>query len=419
MTPPPAGIPMDRVEVRITAPPGASCTTTSARWFAQVSLTQPGTPCGTSIPTTVQALFSAQADGSCLAHIEMPVAVIDAAGPPLCDAATVERRYDAIDVCGVGLAQIDPSTCQGGGAPVPLASASAIAIDTSGAAHMLASASGTPTWDEGGASLYVRTEPAPRSDTASMIRVGLSLSGPEIPSAGPASDGYDVCVRPRACVGDPATCTCAPLTITSNDTDCGPGWLSLNHRGDWPRGGLVQLYLTLPSGVAAGQICGVDLAMLGDGPAITATFGSLTVESIHDPISLWAVGYDEVEQDLFAGEPGRIAFGTDMNGLANQFATTFSSPETIRLDAHGCATPTLTRMSVDGQPLRLEDRGLGTYGMLTDTLATIDAHPSPELDAATARRVIDSMFFSAEQTLRFWERVRGTRPTPPVARCAP
>ncbi len=419
ITSPRDGIPIEHIEVRVTAPTGSRCTTSTARWFAQISLTRPGRPCGTSVPTTVQALFAAQADGSCVARVAMPVAVIDAAGPPLCSSATVDRHYDASDICSVDLSEIDPATCQAGGTPVPIATASASVIDTSGTTHMLASASGTPTWTSGGASLYVRTEVDPRLDDASMIRIGLSLIGPEIPSAAPSSDGYDVCVRPRVCAGDPSSCSCTPLTFTTNDTDCGAGWLSLDHRGDWPRDGLVQLYLTLPSGVRAGEICGLDLALLGDGPPITPTFDVATIESIHDPISLWAAGYDAIEQDLFAGEPGRIAFGTDMNGLATQFATAFSSPTDVMLAAHGCATPHLTQMSVDRQPLRLEDRGLGTYGMLTDVLATIDAHPTPDLDAATARRVIDSMFFSAEQVLRFWERVQGSRPTPPTPRCSP
>lgn len=423
ITPPPLGTTMQRLEVRFTPGAGGRCAS-SDRLFAQVNLTQPGTPCGASVPTIVQARFEDAGDGTCLASFAMPVEVNDAAGPPMCGAATVSRTFSADDVCGAGITMLDPSDCSASTlhTTIPVTSASVLVVDDAGTTHELATATGAPTWTTlgGGAGIYGRIELDPRADAAVMIRIDVVNGGTEIPSAGPSSDGYDVCVRPRACVG--AGCTCAPLPITTPDDDCAPGWVSLNHRGDWPPGTPVDAYLPLPAGVVAGAICGIDMVLVGDGPPITTTFGAVTVDSIHDPISLWAREYDGVEQDLFAGEPGRIAFGTDMNGLAVQFPVAEASPDEIEITTHGCSTSHLTRMTVDGQPLRLEDRGLGTYGMLTDVLGTIDAHPSADLDPAVAARVVDSMFFSAEQVLRFWERVEGTRASPPVTPgpgCAP
>lgn len=418
ITPPIAGTTMQRIDVRFMPSAGARCASDD-RLFAQITLTQPGTPCGGSTPSIVQSLFVAQSDGSCLASATMPVDVIDAAGAPMCDTATVSRTFSADDVCGAGIVMVNPMDCSGSTltTTIPMTSASVTVLDEMGMTHTLATASGSP-WNTlgGGAGLYTRVQLDPRSDPGVMIGIDVSNTGIEIPGAGPSSDGYDICVRPRACLG--AGCTCAPLTITTEGRDCAPGWISMNHRGDWPAGGQVNAYLGLPSGVTAGEICGLDLVMLGDGPPITTSFGVVTVQSIHDPISLWANEYDATAQDLFPGDPGRIGFGTDMNGLATQFATTLSSPDTIDMRVNGCATQSLGRMTVDGEPLRLEDRGLGTYGMLTDVLATIDAHPSSDLDAATSARVVDSMFYSAEQTLRFWERVEGTRASPPVTPAA-
>lgn len=424
ITPPAIGTSMQRLDVRFTPGAGGSCASND-RLFAQVTLTQPGTPCGASVPTIVQALFSAESDGTCLASFTMPVEVIAADGAPMCDAATVPRVFGADDVCGAGIVMLDPTDCAANTltSTIPVASASVVAVDGMGTMHTLATASGSPTWTTlgGGAGIYVRNQLDPTSDPAVMIRIDLVNGGTEIPGAGPSSDGYDVCVRPRACIGAGCTCDALPITSTADD-DCAMGWISLNHRGDWPSGAPVDAYLPLPAGVRAGQICGLDLVLVGDGPPITTTFGGVTIDSIHDPISLWANQYDAIERDLFAGERGRIGFGTDMNGLAVQFPVAQASPDEIAIDVNGCTTSHLGRMTVDGEPLRLEDRGLGTYGMLTDVLGTIDAHPSSDLDAATSARVIESMFFSAEQTLRFWERVEGTRASPhvtPDPRCPP
>ena len=420
ITPPIAGTTMQRIDVRFVPGAGGSCASND-RLYAQITLTPSGIPCGGATPTIVQALFAAQTDGSCLASVTMPVDLIDASGPPMCDTRAVSRSFGAADVCGAGIVMVNPLDCSGGTltTTIPIASATVSVLDDGGRALVLATATGSPTWNTlgGGAGLYGRMQLDPLADPGVMIGIDVSNTGIEIPGAGPSSDGYDVCVRPRACHG--AGCTCTALVIDSGqDDDCAPGWISLNHRGDWPAGSQVNAYVHLPSGIVAGEICGLDMVMVGDGPPITTGFGVVTVQSIHDPISLWANEYDATRADLFGTEPGRIAFGTDMNGLATQFATTLSSPETIDMSVHGCATSHLGRMTVDGQQLRLEDRGLGTYGMLTDVLATIDAHPSSDLDAATSARVIDSMFFSAEQTLRFWERVEGTRASPPVTPAA-
>lgn len=423
ITPPPGATPMSHLEIRFVPGAGASCASND-RLFATVSFTQPGTPCGASVPTNVQALFTTEADGSCLATIASTIDVLATPGAPVCDGTTTSRTFGAGDVCSAGIGMLDPADCSGSTltTTIPVASASVSYADGGGALRAMATASGAPTWTTlgGGAGLYGRVELDPRSDAARMIRIDVVNTGIEIPGAGPSSDGYDVCVRPRACEGP--GCTCAPLAITTSDDDCAPGWISLDHRGDWPAGTPLDAYLVLPAGTLAGEICGLDFALLGDGPPITASFGAATVQSIHDPISLWASEYDATEADLFAGEPGRIGFGTDMNGLATQFAIAEASPDTIDVSANGCATSHLTRMTVDGQPLRLEDRGLGTYGMLTDVLATIDAHPSADLDPAVAARVVESMFYSAEQVLRFWERVEGTRASPavtPAPGCAP
>jgi microsomal dipeptidase-like Zn-dependent dipeptidase len=415
---PPGGLDLERVDVRLVPRAGTTCTPTQ-RAYAQIALTPPGTTCGSVTTTSVNALFVPQPDGSCLATALTPIDVREASGAPVCDGATVPRSFTTDSVCSIGIGWTNPTTCLGANdGSIAIDSATATLTTPSGELT-IARGTGAP-WIAGqGISLYAPHGTTPEVADRSMIRIDVVIGGPELPGADAASDGYDLCARLRTCVG--AGCTCAPSTVIQGDSDCGDGWISLNHRGDWPAGNEVDEYVHLPAGTTAGEICGVDLALVGDGPIVPMTIGQVRLDAIDDPIALWAELYDSLESDLFPTTQGHIAFGTDMDGLAPQFPTALESPDDTFIEANGCATPHLARMTVRGAPLRLEDRGMGTYGMLADVVGTIAEHPGGRLADDVASRVTSSLFYSAEQLLRFWERVDGTRPTPDVAmpECGP
>ena len=148
--------------------------------------------------------------------------------------------------------------------------------------------------------------------------------------------------------------------------------------------------------------------MLSNAVAQTIQIDEARVESIEDPIGLFAQDYDRALTTYMSSEPGRIAFGTDINGLQVQIPFTTQSPAMFTNGAYGWSARPQSWMRVDGQPLRLEDRGLATYGMLSDLVATLAA--SPAIDPALSTRVNESIMLSAEQLIRYWERADGTRP---------
>lgn len=409
---PESGLALERIDVRLVPRAGTTCTPTQ-RAYAQIALTPPGTSCGAVTSTIVNAMFEPQPDGSCLASAVMPIAVREASGAPICDGETIERSFETGSVCSIGIGWTNPTTCLGATDTAIAITEATATLVTPTSELMVARGTGAP-WIQGqGIALYAPHGPTPEVGARSMIRIDVVIGGPELPGADAASDGYDLCARLRTCVG--TGCTCAPSVLAPGDDDCGDGWVSINHRGDWPAGNEVDEYVHLPAGLRADQVCGVDLALVGDGPSVPLTIGQVRLDAIDDPIALWAELYDSLETDLFAGAPGRIAFGTDMDGLAPQFPTALASPDETFVEVNGCGTSHLARMTVEGAPLRLEDRGMGTYGMLADVVGTIADHPGGRLDDATAARVTSSLFYSAEQLLRFWERVEGTRPTPDVA----
>ena len=151
----------------------------------------------------------------------------------------------------------------------------------------------------------------------------------------------------------------------------------------------------------------VDLQLIGEGAIQPIAIDQIVVESLRDSVLLWAEGYAQVMDTVFGGAPGRVAFGTDINGLQTQIAFSESSPASFVNGAFGWSARPLTHATVEGRPLRLEDRGLATYGMLADLVARIAG--ADELAAGDRARINESIMLSAEQVIRYWERLEGTR----------
>ena len=232
-----------------------------------------------------------------------------------------------------------------------------------------------------------------------------------------------MCVALRSSFGG----ACAPAPpVLQGATECptGDGWVSLNQRGSWAPN--VTLYTFVQSPVTESAICGLDVDVLDWDPASPPLpIDEVRIEAIDDPLGHWVRRYAQVIRRVAAGRLGTIAFGTDSNGLngmmdiaENEPAST-SPASACRLrgapaiaDA-GAPPPPMATMrfrNADGslgEPIRLEERGLATYGLLADFLAAVREYPGCGHD------VHDSLMLSAEATIRAWEAlVNPARPIP-------
>jgi microsomal dipeptidase-like Zn-dependent dipeptidase len=278
--------------------------------------------------------------------------------------------------------------------------------------------------DRGSIVVYDRDD---RPDSsASVLASGKLLkvsmrSGPggdPMAGASPQAAGANVCFSLRARTPNGCESSAAPLDASA--TECGAGWIPMNQRGQWNPDVLLYAF-------ARGDettVCGVDIAVLDLSSSSTPfTIDEVRVDAIEDPVGHWVRRYGEVAKRVASGERGRLAFGTDFNGLNGLMdISEFSVPEGTPL-ASVCSTTTTSLP--DGQvgtlaPMRIrnkdgslgpkvliEERGLSTYGMLADLLAVIDTHYGQ-----CGKDVHDSLMLSAEATIRMWEAMLAW-PNPP------
>ncbi|MFO0587450.1 MAG: hypothetical protein U0441_07920 [Polyangiaceae bacterium] len=237
----------------------------------------------------------------------------------------------------------------------------------------------------------------------------------DLVGASPASTGANVCVAIRARVGD----TCPPVAPPAKDaTECPEGWSRLNQRGTWTHGLTLSSFVRFPGEESA--VCGVDLAVLdwhatGVDGKDRFSIEEVRVEAMEDPIGHWVRRYAALARDVGDSQLGAIAVGTDMNGLngttdisecpvpedatAASFCGAGESPE------HRAPLPPLPLAPMRlrgadgtlGGRVLLEERGLGTYGLLADMMQVVKRYPGCGEDVYT------SMMLSAERTIRAWE----------------
>ncbi|WP_157069765.1 membrane dipeptidase [Sandaracinus amylolyticus] len=262
----------------------------------------------------------------------------------------------------------------------------------------------------GGLDLFRSGDDTPSfDDTRKIVRIGVIASPGSSSLLGAALDRYgsELCARPRLRAND-GTCA-APTTIPTSG--CEGEWISMSFRGTWSAGNRFDRFVTLPDDVAPSALCGLDLALVTHDASASVSFSidEARIEVVQDPIVAWAEDYAGLMDRIFEGRRGAIGFGTDMNGLAPQFPITRRSPSTFEYGAHGCSTPSIGPLTIDGGPrtVRLDERGLASYGQLADVIATIAQ--SDDLPEAQRTAVVDSLMLSAEGVLRVWERTDPAR----------
>jgi hypothetical protein len=262
--------------------------------------------------------------------------------------------------------------------------------------------------------------------TGHLLKVSLRAAPGAAPLAGasPAQVGANVCVALRSSAT--GACAAAP-PIADGATECprSDGWVSLNQRGSWAPN--VTLYTFVRSAVPEATICGVDVAVLDwDAASPPLPVDEVRVEAIDDPLGHWVRRYAQVIRRVAAGRLGTVAFGTDFNGLNGMMDIAENEPAQTSLasacplrgaqaDAGADASPLpmapMRFRNADGtlgDAIRLDERGLATYGLLADFLEAVREYPGCGQD------VHDSLMLSAEATIRAWEALLDpTRPPPP------
>ena len=203
---------------------------------------------------------------------------------------------------------------------------------------------------------------------------------------------------------------------------CEAGWASVNRRGAWTPGLEYATYLRCRPSL----VCGVDLRLVNaDQRAEAIALDRVRVEAVDDPVAQWATDYAELLHGPMADRPtptgpsGSVALGTDVNGLAPQFAfAKHRFDGTIAIGPRTTSTPP----SIGGVPLRFAERGLAGYLLLPELFASV-AHrervggerrhesPAPRLDGVT-----ESLFRSAQGVIDMWRLAVGTASTSSTAR---
>ena len=179
-------------------------------------------------------------------------------------------------------------------------------------------------------------------------------------------------------------------------------------------------------------ICGVDVSILDWGSDELAPWSidEITVSAITDPVQNWINGYVNAATAIAGGQAGRVAFGTDFNGLnglmeisenavpagasSRRRLASVSKGDSPKNDAGPLPLAPMRFRYSDGtlgNQVLIDERGLATYGLLADLLAILPTH------SACGQSVHDSLMLSAEATIRAWEAIENpTRaaPTMPV-----
>ncbi|MBL8953486.1 MAG: membrane dipeptidase, partial [Myxococcaceae bacterium] len=228
--------------------------------------------------------------------------------------------------------------------------------------------------------------------------------------ANPQRAGANVCVAMRRQVGGQCT---AAVPLPADSTECLAPWVSINQRGQWDPN--VELYTFVRWEGDPRDVCGVDVAVRDLLATETLELGEVRVSAAEDPVAHWVRRYAEVSLATAGGQLGVVALGTDFNGL-NGMTDISEQPlpdDARRPSSCGGDDDTLAPMHFSGsdEQVRIDERGVATYGHLADFLAIVERHPG------CGRDVRDSLMLSAEATLRAWEKARGEpeRPRLPVA----
>lgn len=384
------------------------CTAGAEPVYVTVRIADPGASCATSNMTVLRAPLVHEGN-RCIARVvpdETPrVRTEDAASctwDPTLGTVEVER------ICQVTLETVDEA-CAHDGRDGPLGSSLATVTARGATDILLAENRATGRLTSKLPTLDVFRRGASPTELAGLpiVSVGVHLAdGLEGPSL--LSPGYELCATLRRREGD----ACVRFDVIAGRTlpgirgGCVDG-ISINHRGAISENGaIVRGLVSLPPSTVPEDLCGVDFTLVGDATEITVDVTRIELSLLGDPMEGWAARYGRVLATYFDGEAGRIAFGTDFNGLATQLAITTTSEDIVQNGVDGWQTPPLERMRAGTVPLRLEDRGLATYGMLADLVARVRSTPG-------GQGVSDSLLYSAEYTLRYWERaVRASEMTP-------
>ncbi len=245
-----------------------------------------------------------------------------------------------------------------------------------------------------------------------LLRLTLTgTPGQSLPGATAQQVGANVCVALRHDTG--AGCR-GPAEIPAEVKECpsGDGWIPLNQRGQWQGG--VSLYAFARTETPS-AVCGLDVAILDwEAPSLPFGVDEVLIEAAEDPVGHWIRRYAEVARHVADGQLGAVAFGTDFNGLNG---VTDISEFPMPADARAASACPVNGSIAGGSPLplgpmrfrngdgslgsevRIDERGLATYGQLADLMALIKTYPGCGAD------VHDSLMLSAEATLRAWEAI--------------
>lgn len=241
-----------------------------------------------------------------------------------------------------------------------------------------------------------------------LLKVTLTAgaSGAVLLGSSPQAVGADVCIAVRTRSGAACDGLAPPA---AGDMECPSGWTSLNQRGAWHPG--VTLYTFVRSAVPESDVCGLDVAVI-DWPKDSAplTIDSVRIDAAEDPMAHWVRRYAELARHVGGGQLGVLALGTDFNGLnglmdISEYPVPASAmlPATCSPVAAGPQGVAPLRFREDdgslGGEVRIDERGLATYGLLQDFVALASAYPGCGAD------VRDSLMLSAERTIRAWEKI--------------
>ncbi len=256
--------------------------------------------------------------------------------------------------------------------------------------------------------------------TGHLLRVSLTAgSEADLAGASTVRAGANVCVAVRRFV-DGHCAAAAPPAPGAIECPTSDGWAMANQRGAWGAGKLIYTFVRFPG--LESEVCGVDVAVLDGNPADSSwTVDEVQVEAIEDPVGHFIRRYADVSREVADRRMGTVAFGTDFNGLNGLMDI---SEDPMPEDAHAAsaclvsqgegkaeapssdvAPLPLSPMRIRhadgslGYPVRIDERGLATYGLLADMMSIIEKYPGCGHD------VHDSLMLSAEATIRAWETI--------------